>query len=281
MPHIERRQLRNVMSAGANRVSNRRFAVAVAAIAMPVIMGAKERGCAGDGAAFSKDPAPDMAGNWSVTYDDMLDIEITLGGAVYNEQIGAQGGTVTIDHNGQPITFDLDCSKPEVVCPSEVWPTEVGIRQNDPNYPHRIWLQVPDQQCSGMLVAPDPAECGAGTNNPDCDQVCDGTVTTTTKEAFGVIDNPGETFWIALGVGLASNGVNCVLAGGSYAEGQLDTTGTSEEGDWEVVSTRGNVVTIFSGGCLWIGDPNMDQQLEALVIGASVRFQSGFTAARK
>jgi hypothetical protein len=36
--------------------------------------------------------------------------------------------------------------------------------------------------------------------------------------------------------------------------------------------------TIDSGGCLWAGDPNMDGQLEAFVVGASVRFSAGFSA---
>src|SRR6185503_20427874 len=84
----------------------------------PTLMAAKGKGCGGDGdspAIFSKTPAPDMTGSWDVTYDDTIDVEITIGGAVYTAEIGVAGGTVTIDHDGQPITFELDCARPEVV----------------------------------------------------------------------------------------------------------------------------------------------------------------------
>ena len=49
-----------------------------------------------------------------------------------------------------------------MVCPSEVWPTEVDFRQDDPNYPHRVWMQVTKQECSGTMISPDPSECGEG-----------------------------------------------------------------------------------------------------------------------
>ena len=42
------------------------------------------------------------------------------------------------------------------------------------------------------------------------------------------------------------------------------------------------VVTIgYAGGCLRAGDPNMDSQLQALVIGASVKLTTGFSATRQ
>lgn len=263
------------------RKTYRALIVVAAALSTPILMGAKAKGCGGDSTVFSKSDAPSMAGVWDVTYDDRLDLEITIGGAVYTEQLGPQGGSVTIDHDGQPFTFELNCAREEVVCPSEVWPAEVSFRQDNETYPHRVWLQVPDQECDGQLVEPEPSECGPGTNNEDCDRVCDGEVITTTKEAFGTIDEPGESFAVALGIGIASNGVNCVLLGGSYAEGDLDTEGSAEDGDWEAVASTGDVVTDYSGGCLWAGDPNMDGQLEALVLGARVRIATGFDASKR
>lgn len=248
----------------------------------PLLMGAKSKGCAGeDNTVFSRTDAPSMEGSWDVTYDDRLDVEITIGGSTYFEEIGAQGGVIEIDHDGQPFTFNVDCSLEEVVCPSEVWPGQVSFRQDDEDYPHRVWLQLPDQECSGELVDPDPSECGADTSNPDCDEVCDGEVVATTREAFGTIDEPGESWAVGLGVGLASNGVNCVLLGGSYAEGGLQTTGSAEDGDWEAVATSGDVVTHYAGGCLWAGDVNADSETEALVLGAWVRFATGFSATKQ
>ena len=254
----------------------------VLVLLLPLLTGAKGKGCGGedDPAIFSTSPAPDMSGSWGVSYDDRLDIEITIGGAVYTEEIGPQGGTVTIDHDGKPITFDFDCARPEVVCPSEVWPADVSMRQDDPKYPHRVWLQVPSTECSGNLVEPDPASCGAETNNPDCEEVWDGETITTTREAFGTIDEGGDDFWLGLNATVASNGVNCLLIGGSVAQGELTTEGSAETSDWKVTGAKGDVVTVFAGGCLWVGDPNMDGELEALVLGGSIRMATGFSAAR-
>ncbi|MBW2456031.1 MAG: hypothetical protein JRI68_16050 [Deltaproteobacteria bacterium] len=251
-----------------------------ALLAIPVLTGAKGQGCA-NSPAFTSDPAPDMTGAWDVTYDDRLDVEITIGGVVYEKSLGVEGGAFTIDHEGQPITFDFDCSREEVICPSEVWPGQVSFRQDDELHPHRVWLQLPAQECDGPLVEPAPSECGPGTQNESCDPVCDGEMIATTKEAFGTINTAGDTFAVALGVGIASNGYNCALLGGSYAEGSLDTEGSAEEEDWQAVGTQGDVVTDYSGGCLMGDDVNLDGEVEAAVLGARVRLATGFTAVKQ
>lgn len=255
-----------------------RFGTALLAVGLVPLLGGAEGGC---GAAFSTSPAPDMSGEWDVAYDDTFEVQIELGGAVYTETLGAAGGVVNITHEDQPLTFMVDCAREDVVCPSEVWPARVSFRQDDEMYPHRVWLQVPDQTCMGELVDADPAECGADTTNPECEQVCDGEIATSTREAFGTIDEPGESFRVLLGAGIATNGVNCVLVGGSVAEGPLTTSGTSEDGDWRVEEVRaGQVVTTYAGGCLWAGDPDMDAELEALVIGAKFEIATGYDATR-
>jgi hypothetical protein len=226
-------------------------------------------------------PAPNVEGDWGITYDDTLAIEITIGGAVYTEEIGVAGGSFTITHEGRPLTFDLDCARADVVCPSETWPASVAVTQRNAEYPHRMWVNIPRQTCSGSLVAADPAECGAGTNNPDCEQVCDGEIVTTNTEHFGVIDESGESFDLLLGAGVATNGFNCVLLGVSSAHGDLVTTGSSETEDWRAEQmSNGEVVVAYAGGCLWAGDPDMDMELEALLVSASVKFTTGFTGSR-
>ncbi len=240
---------------------------------------AKGEGC--NGTAFSTSPAPDMTGQWDVEYDDRLDVEITIGGAVYEASLGATGGVVDINHEGQPFQFDLDCAREDVVCPSEVWPAAVGFRQDDPRYTHRVWMQVPKQVCDAELVDPEPTECGEGTANPDCEQVCSGEMVTEDVEAFGTIDEAGESFQVGLGAGVATNGVNCALIGGSYAQGELETTGGEETEDWTAISTTGDVVAIYTGACLWVADANMDGENEALALGATVRFATGFTAKKR
>jgi hypothetical protein len=261
-----------------SRWTKRSAVACVVAAMVPVLTGAKGKGC--DGSAWAKSEAPDMSGQWAVTYDDRLDVEITIGGATYTAELGPEGGSVTIDHDGQPLVFDLDCAREDVVCPSEVWPAVVGFRQDDAQYPHRVWLQVPKQSCSGQLVAADPSTCGDGTENPECAPVCSGEVITTTQEAFGTIDQAGESFWVGLGASIASNGINCALLGGSAAQGDLGTEGKADDGTWRAVTSTGEVVTMYVGGCLWAGDPDSDGATEALVLGATVRFATGYTAER-
>jgi hypothetical protein len=43
----------------------------------------------------------------------------------------------------------------------------------------------------------------------------------------------------------------------------------------------GTIKTAYAGGCLWVGDPNMDGKTAALVVGASVEISTGFTAVKK
>jgi hypothetical protein len=245
---------------------------------LPLLTGAQGDGCA----ASSRSPAPDVTGWWDVTYDDVLDVEITVGGAVYTAQTGPQGGSITITHEGRPLTFDLDCARPEILCPSEAWPSSVLAEQRDVGFEHRMYVTLPVQTCSGELVSPPAGSCGAGTNNPDCDQVCNGEISTRNEERFGVIGENGNTFRLYLGAGIATNGINCALVGWSVADADLENIGGASTGDWESIAMNAGIVTVgYSGGCLWAGDPNMDGELEALVLGATVKFTTGFTADRR
>ena len=96
----------------------------------PALMGFGSCG----GVLTSESPAPDMNGTWDVAYEDRIDVEITLGGAVYTAELGVQGGTVDIEHEGQPLSFDLACEDPDIVCPSEVWPEQVEFEQREAQY---------------------------------------------------------------------------------------------------------------------------------------------------
>ncbi|MEZ4365177.1 MAG: hypothetical protein R2939_02680 [Kofleriaceae bacterium] len=247
-------------------------------LTLPMLMAAKGDGCA----AGSRSPAPDVAGAWDITYDDVISVEVTLGGATYTAELGAQGGAFTVEHEGEPLTFDLDCDRPEVLCPSESWPDQVLIEQRNTAREHQMIVNLPRQGCAGTLSQPDPATCGAGTGNPDCELVCDGDVTVASTEAFGVIGEAGESFRLYLGGGLATNGLNCALLGWSVADAALTTTGTADDGDWYATSMDAGLVTVgYAGGCLWAGDPDLDGELEALLVGAQLRFTTGFTGARR
>lgn len=252
-------------------------ALVVLGILLPCLGGAK--GC-GDSPAFSRSAAPDLQGSWGITYDDTLGVEIGIGGSVYTQTLTPSGGTFTIMHAGVPITFNLDCSRPEVVCPNETWPTTVSIVQRNATYPHRMFVQIPQQYCTAMEVTPAPADCGAGTLNPDCEPVCSGEVATRVQEAFGVIDEAGTRFDLLLGAGVATNGVNCALLGVSSASASLVTTGSADTGDWRASEMRnGQVAVAYAGGCLWARDAGSGS-LEAVILSASVKFTTGFSAAR-
>jgi hypothetical protein len=255
----------------------RPLVAAAVMLALPALLGARGDGCA----ANSTSPAPDVEGQWQVTYDDMLDVEIRIGGAVYNEALAVAGGVIEINHEGLDLIFDLDCARPEIVCPSEAWPTTVSVEQRNTQFEHRMIVTLPTQRCDGSLRTPDPSECGDGTINPDCEQVCDGAVIVSEQERFGVIGETGETFRLFLGGGIATNGFNCALLAGAVADADLETVGGPDSEAWDAVGMSAGLVTVgYAGGCLWAGDPDMDAQLEALLISASITFRTGFTGER-
>jgi hypothetical protein len=138
------------------------------------------------------------------------------------------------------------------------------------------------QRCDGTLRAAEPGTCGAGTDNPDCDDICDGEIVVEPRETFGVIGEAGESFRLYLGGGIASNGVNCALLGWSVADAVLESDGSPETGDWSARAMSDGVVEIgYAGGCLWAGDPDLDGDTEALVLSAGVKFTTGFSATRR
>ena len=237
-------------------------------------------GAAGDGcAANSKSPAPDVRGNWSIAYDDQIGVEVKIGGATYNAQLGAQGGAFTITHEGVPYTFDLDCSRPDVQCPSEAWPDQVVIEQRDVQAQHQMVVDLPTATCDMPLAQPAPGSCGTGTNNPNCDLVCDGDVTVKTNEADGVIGEAGDTFRLYLGGGVVTNGLNCAMLGYSVADATIEASGQGTA-DWEGTSFSAGLVTIgYSGACLFGG--TVDGTNQALLVGAELKFTTGFTGQKQ
>src|SRR5437773_12469945 len=96
---------------------NKLLLASLAALTLPLTMGAQGDGCA----AGSQSAAPDVRGTWAIDYDNTIGVEVKIGGAIYNTELGAGGGSFTINHAGKPYTFNLDCARADVVCPSEAW----------------------------------------------------------------------------------------------------------------------------------------------------------------
>ncbi len=137
-----------------------RYGIVVLAALFPFITAAEDdsKGCGGDDEEAAQ-ITPDVTGNWALSWDNNMDVTITIGGAVYEESLGAQGGVMTIDHEGTPITFELDCSLDVVVCPSEVWPAHMELEQRDEHFPRNVYMTIPISECDGQLTATDPADC--------------------------------------------------------------------------------------------------------------------------
>jgi hypothetical protein len=242
---------------------------------LPLTMGAQGDGCA----AGSTSAAPDVRGTWSIDYDNAIDVEVKIGGAVYSHELGAQGGSFTITHQGRPLTFDLDCSRPDVVCPGEAWPNQVVVEQRDVVHEHQMVVNLPTASCDRALTQPAPGTCGSGTSNPSCDLVCGGDITVHANAAFGVIGESGDSFRLYLGGGMVTNGINCAMLGYSVADATLVTTGKGTEA-WAATSMQAGLVTIgYAGGCLFAGAAP-DGTTQALLAGAELKFTTGFTGAR-
>src|SRR5262249_24859299 len=215
-------------------------------------------------------------GTWAIDYDDTIGVEVKIGGTVYTRELGPGGGSFTITHQGKSYPFNLDCKRPDIVCPSEAWPNQVVIEQRDVMHQHQMVVDLPTAQCSAALTQPAPGTCGTGTSNPNCDLVCDGDIALHTNPAFGVIGETGDTFRLYLGGGIVTNGINGAVLGCSAADATLVTTGKSGAA-WEATAMQAGLVTIgYAGGCLFAG-PAPDGDTQALLAGAELKFTTGFT----
>lgn len=244
---------------------------------LPLLFGFTDCG----GALFSETEAPSMEGDWAITYDDVVSVEIAIGGAVYTSELGVEGGVVDVEVDGEPVSFALDCASESITCPSEVWAPLVTLEHRDPDYPNRVWLPTEQLVCDGETVEPTAEECGDDTDNPDCEPVCDGEMVTEEVAAFGLISEAGDEFAMLLGGGVATNGVNCAMLGVSVAEGDLTTSGGVLRDDpWVADAVLGQISVAYAGACLWADDVDGDEDLEAAVLGARLTFRTGFDAAR-
>ncbi|HEY6880684.1 MAG TPA: hypothetical protein VI299_21825 [Polyangiales bacterium] len=85
---------------------------------------------AGCGKTAASALAPDFAGEWDVTYDDALDFELRLPGVVQRVRLAEMGGQFVMGDAGSGLDIDVDCTRPELVCPAEVWPRELTLAQD-------------------------------------------------------------------------------------------------------------------------------------------------------
>ena len=87
-----------------------------------VVVCALSAACGRSGAVEERD----VRGNYTLTYDDALKLQLSIGGAVREATATGWGDVVDFGvYNGQPVKLNLAefCARPEVKCPSEqFWP---------------------------------------------------------------------------------------------------------------------------------------------------------------
>lgn len=90
-------------------------------------------GCV-DGGGGGRTSDWDVRGNYTLTYDDRLELTLNVGGAVREATANGYGDVVDFGTwEGQPLRLDLAefCGRADVQCPSEAFWTKVAIDQQD------------------------------------------------------------------------------------------------------------------------------------------------------
>jgi len=74
--------------------------------------------------------APDFTGTWDVTYDDSIAVEVQRADTEpLRGRVGEQGGPLAFSDAGAGLALEVDCARPDLVCPSEVWPRELSLQR--------------------------------------------------------------------------------------------------------------------------------------------------------
>lgn len=207
---------------------------------------------------------PDVGGAWSLTFADDLAFEVDIGGTIYNPTLAGGSDQITVTHDGMPVSFNVDCARDLIACPSELLPPVVTLTQARAN-PRSVSLSVTESSCRGGEIV---------------EGMCTGTLVEQTSTREGSISEDGRSFTIVLGGGAAVAG-SCALLTISLAEGDFTTSGSAAGGDLRAESImNGTLSTAFGGGCLVVGMADLDPALEAAAVGASIKMTSSFTATR-
>lgn len=245
---------------------------------------------------FSGNPAPDVRGEWDVTYEDSIEVTIDIGGEIRTGSIFGTTNTIEFEYDGEDYVFELDCDEPAVVCPSEIFPESITLEQrNFEDQPHQVRMPVNETTCAGRSSTPDESagECGGETGISCEEEICDGMMIERESNHTGSISDPtadvGDTPEFILGISLGGivtgfstgNGV-CVGLAASEADAIIDYDGTYDPESNNMTATDlvdGEINLIFAGGCL-IGVVE-GGTAAAAIAGASVTLTTGFTASKR
>jgi hypothetical protein len=70
---------------------------------------------------------PSVAGTWDTLFDDVIDVSADVEGEEPQARIAAQGGRVAFHDAGAFVELEIDCSRPELICPQELLPRELQL----------------------------------------------------------------------------------------------------------------------------------------------------------
>ncbi len=65
---------------------------------------------------------PDVAGTWDAVFDDTIDVKAQVAGEDYQARTHASGGRVAFHDGASLVQLEVDCARPELVCPEELLP---------------------------------------------------------------------------------------------------------------------------------------------------------------
>jgi hypothetical protein len=70
---------------------------------------------------------PSVAGTWDTLFDDVIDVSADVEGEQPEARIGASGGRVAFHDAGAFVELEVDCARPELICPQELLPRELVL----------------------------------------------------------------------------------------------------------------------------------------------------------
>jgi len=79
------------------------------------------------GLGRAQTPRPDLAGNWYLAYEDVIDVEVQLRGQSRRARVARSGGKVSLHDASGSIELNIDCGRPEVLCPTEMLDTQLTL----------------------------------------------------------------------------------------------------------------------------------------------------------
>ena len=93
--------------------------------AVALVVGSLASGC--DKARSSAPPQPDFSGTWDVAFEDAVQVELRVGDRTLHGRVDGERGTVEFASATGTLALDIDCSSADLVCPTEVFPSELTL----------------------------------------------------------------------------------------------------------------------------------------------------------